>query len=110
MQPQEVTDLDIAFGGAGNFGRLMPDRKTLDTFKPQKWSRELFMTLFCKGGSVAHLEPKPGIDRTKALRHIEAILGSFEPKHEDKEAAVAYFFETWFTVKDDQVPADEKGG
>ncbi len=104
MQPQEVTDLDIAFGGAGNFGRLIPDRKTLNAFKPQKWSRELFMTLFYSGGSVAHLEPKPGIDHAKALRHIRVVMGSFEPKHEDKEAAVAYFFETWFTVKKEAKP------
>jgi len=40
--------------------------------------------------------PNDGIDQNKALRHIKAILGSFEPKHEHKEAAAAYLLSLWF--------------
>lgn len=77
----------------------MPDKKALDAFRPQKWSIDLFNKLFFIGGSIEHLKTKPGIDRIKAIRHIRTVMGSRQPKHEDKEAAVAYFFEQWFTVK-----------
>lgn len=39
---------------------------------------------------------KPGVDRTKALAAIKAVLGSFEPKHEHKEAACAFMLSEWF--------------
>ena len=39
---------------------------------------------------------KPGVDANKALRAIKAVLGSFEPKHEHKEAACAYMLSEWF--------------
>jgi hypothetical protein len=40
--------------------------------------------------------PKSGVDAAKALRAIKAVLGSFEPKHEHKEAACAYMLSEWF--------------
>jgi hypothetical protein len=40
--------------------------------------------------------PHEGIDPAKAMRHLRAILGSFEPKHEHKEAGVAYLMSQWF--------------
>jgi hypothetical protein len=40
--------------------------------------------------------PKEGIDKDVALRHLKTIQGSFEPKHEHKEAAVAYLMSLWF--------------
>lgn len=39
---------------------------------------------------------KAGVDRDKALRAIKAVLGSFEPKHEHKEAACAFMLSEWF--------------
>lgn len=95
MQPVTVTDLDIAFG---RISALMPDRETLDEQwgkRDRSWGSKLFSCLFYTGGQF-NLTPKPGIDRSVALRHIRAIMGSFEPKHEHKEAACAYLFELWF--------------
>lgn len=40
--------------------------------------------------------PKAGVDSNKALRAIKAVLGSFEPKHEHKEAACAFMLSEWF--------------
>lgn len=40
--------------------------------------------------------PKPGVDANKALAAIKAVLGSFEPKHEHKEAGCAYMLSEWF--------------
>lgn len=41
---------------------------------------------------------KDGVDADKALRAIRAVLGSFEPKHEHKEAACAYMLSEWFDL------------
>jgi hypothetical protein len=42
------------------------------------------------------IKPKEGVDVDKALRHIQAIMRSYQPKHEHKEAAVAYLLSQWF--------------
>lgn len=42
------------------------------------------------------LTAKPGVDAHKALRAIKAVLGSYEPKHEHKEAACAFMLSEWF--------------
>ena len=39
---------------------------------------------------------REGIDGPTAVRHLQAIQRSFEPKHEHKEAAVAYLASLWF--------------
>ena len=42
---------------------------------------------------------KAGVDADKALRAIKAVLGSFEPAHEDKEAACAFMLSEWFEIE-----------
>jgi len=42
------------------------------------------------------LTPKDGVDVKKAMRALKAALGSFEPKHEHKMAAVGYMLSQWF--------------
>lgn len=42
---------------------------------------------------------RDGVDAMKALAAIRAILGSFEPKHEHKEAGCAYLLHEWFEIK-----------
>ncbi len=106
-QPQVVSNLDIAFGG--DIQHLMPPA---DRIPPEfglhreapHWANGLFSRLFCQGGSVAHLVAKPGIDRVKAIRHIQAIMGSWTPSHEHKAAACAYLFAAWF-----ETPPVQKG-
>lgn len=94
--PQDVTDIDIAFGGSEVVRRLMPPMEQIPKFARRSWAARLFSDLFFFGGNVAHLAPKPGIDKRKAVRHIQVIMRSFAPKHEHKEAAYAYLFASWF--------------
>lgn len=89
--PKDVSDVDIAFGSIDG---LMPARA--DIGEPPRWARDLFNAWFCCGLKSLELVPKAGIDRQKALRHIRAIMGSFSPKHEDKEDAVAFYLGHWF--------------
>jgi hypothetical protein len=60
---------------------------------------EVVSTLFFEGGRVSDfLTPKEGVDVSKALRAIKCCLGSFEPKHEHKEAGVAFMLSEWFDL------------
>jgi hypothetical protein len=42
---------------------------------------------------------KPGVEAGRALAAIKAVLTSFEPKHEHKEAACAFMLSEWFEKK-----------
>jgi len=97
-QPKDVSDAEIAFGGING---LMPPYKGLEEFDcysrgKKSWGRDLFMDWFYKGLKSLELYPKQGIDKNKALRHIKAVMQSFEPSHEHKVAACAFLFEKWF--------------
>jgi hypothetical protein len=96
-QPTEIDAATAAF--PAGVRDLMPAydeiRKEYDSNR--KWSNRLFNDWFFTGiESHDGLVPKEGVDKTKALRHIRAVMGSWEPKHEHKEAAVAYLLSLWF--------------
>ena len=94
--PQEIDDLTLAF--PANITSLMPNMDDIPEDINQgrsKWCRVTSDWFFC-GLLDVKWKPKEGVDQTKALRHIGAILSSYEPKHEDKETAVAYLLSLWF--------------
>lgn len=95
-QPPKVSDVDIAFGGCDH----MPDVKTL----PEDYRNErahactVAQDLFFKGGKMADYgyTCREGVDQNDAIRAIRAVLGSFQPKHEHKIAAVGWMIDQWF--------------
>jgi hypothetical protein len=94
--PQDIDDLTLAF--PASVASLMPDKEDIpeDIIRGRsKWCRVTSDWFFC-GLHNTKWTPKEGIDQAKALRHVGTILGSWEPKHEDKEAAVAYLLSQWF--------------
>lgn len=93
MKPIEVSQIELACGG--DMRKLMPSAEIL-SHPPRGWGGNLFSKLFFDGGDVSHLRAKEGIDGAMALRHIRAIMGSYDPQHEHKAAACAYLFELWF--------------
>jgi uncharacterized protein YutD len=93
---QEVTDSDLMFGG--NINKLMPKYGDIpDEFKSyyNKWSI-IVGDWFFKGLNNVKFIPKDGVDTNRALNHINAILRSFEPAHEYKQAGCAYLLSEWF--------------
>jgi hypothetical protein len=93
IQPADIDDVSFAF--AASVGHLMP-RVPPCYAEQQKW-QQFQSDWFYRGlKSTAGLKPKDGIDKAKALRHLATIQRSYEPKHEDKEAAVAYLASLWF--------------
>ena len=96
MKPIEVTDLELAF--PAHVQRLMPENLAkihADADYDPRWAH-FADTWFARGADAALLHPRPGIDKTKALRHLKCIMGSYEPKHEHKMSAVAYLLGLWF--------------
>lgn len=79
---------------------LMPPYKEIpDEFKnpfgKNKWCNFVSDWFFCGIKDVVII-PKEGINKSEAMRHLAEILSSYEPKHEHKEAAVAYLASLWF--------------
>ncbi len=106
LLPQKVTDVDLAF--PANVEHLMPKWEDIpEKYKiPNVHSRA--HTIFYYGGQVASAS-KGDIDIRDAMRHLQCILRSFQPKHEHKMAAVDYLIDLWFEKFEVTVPA-EKGG
>lgn len=94
--PSEVTALELSFGY--NNPKLMPTMEIVPKeFQDghTKWN-DIFSQLFFKGGAGYVLTEKPGIDKVKAITHLVALMRSWEPKHEHKEAACAWVMSLWF--------------
>jgi hypothetical protein len=93
----EVMDVS-KMGFAGNVEKLMPKFEDIpEQFKRNgnKWV-DLVSHWFYKGLKGATFSPKEGIDQQLALKHVAAIMRSWEPKHEHKEAACAYLMSEFF--------------
>ncbi|NSW90240.1 MAG: hypothetical protein HPY74_06095 [Firmicutes bacterium] len=97
FEVQEVTDMDLVLGG--KLSELLPPMQSIPNEfgigKRNKWSK-LISDWFFYGIEILRWAPKEGIDPYKALRHIKAIMSSFELGHEYKEAACAYLLSIWF--------------
>ena len=94
--PQEVDDMLIAF--PAGIGHLMPKMEDIPLeFQKghNKWHL-FFNDYFFSGVDDLEFNRKEGIDSEMAWRHIQCIIGSYEPKHQHKEAAVAYLMSLWF--------------
>lgn len=100
-QPTEVSNVLLAF--PGTVLHLMPAYDAIpNDFKrghgrSQEWI-SLQRQWFFAGLPSDALEVKEGIDSQTAWRHLKCIQGSFEPKHEYKEAAVAWLMSRWFDI------------
>lgn len=93
--------MDAAFGAA-------QDQYPAPSLVPEvdRRYRDAFSTLFFSGGKLADfgLELKPGLDRARAMTALRAWMGSFAPKHEHKEATVAWALSEW--CQNVQAPAE----
>lgn len=97
-KPQVINDVTLAF--PAHAYPLMPLYEAIpeefkDFNRDNKWTK--FQSDWFYGGLAdIDVDPKPGVDPQVALRHLKAIQGSYEPKHEHKVAAVAYLASLWF--------------
>lgn len=92
----DFDDLTVALG-APHRAYLTAEQMGRDHYSGRHPMNKVASSLFFNGGSLAGhgLCFKPGIDRTKAMRAIKALLCSFEPPHEIKEGTVGYALSQW---------------
>jgi hypothetical protein len=100
----DLTDAQVAFSTFGGARYLNYYEGQCDLV-PREWQK-LASTMFFRGAQKAdngdwligetRLKVKDGIDPVKAGRCISALLRSFEPKHEEKEATVGFALSKWF--------------
>lgn len=97
--PIEIDGADVAFGGQAM--QILPPYDAIpDEFKREnnpwaKWSGDWFFK-----GLERYPVANDGIDLGLAMRNLSAVQRSFEPKHEHKEAGVAYLASLWFSSPD----------
>jgi hypothetical protein len=93
----EIDDTTLAF--PANVLGIMPKYEDIPAKyrHGQEPTNRLFNDWFFARLSAVELNPRDGVDKDKAIRHIRAIMGSYEPKHAHKEAAVAFLLDEWFT-------------
>jgi hypothetical protein len=99
-RPAIVTDADMAFGG--DMHKLMPEYSDIpkefkdfnSTHPMVKLIEKWFFMGLAEGTKFIERE---GINSKNALRHIRAIMVSFQPKHEHKIASCAYLLDKWFS-------------
>jgi hypothetical protein len=99
-KPIEIDDATYAF--PADVKHLMPDREDVprefEDFSSDNPFVKLQQKWFFGGLDTSILVAKKGIDKKTALRHLSAIQGSWEPKHEHKVAAVSYLMSLWFEL------------
>lgn len=97
ITPTAVTNVFLTF--PGDVSHLMPPMNEIpEEFKlgHTEWNK-FASDMFFEGLENLQLHVVPGIDAATAWRHISAVVASFQPKHEHKEATVAYLSSIWFT-------------
>lgn len=85
----KTSGLDIAFPTFGADPQLLKEAMDRGFYHGRTPYNKLFSTLFFSGGK---LDLKPDLDpdfKAKALPYLRAFMGSFGPKHEEKEAICA---------------------
>lgn len=96
--PVRVDGIDMAF--PTHVVALMPAYESI----PEEYKRghgtydDLFGSWFFLG--LSKFEPvlrDPAMDVTTCMGHIRCVMGSFDPSHQHKEAAVRMLLDTWFS-------------
>lgn len=95
----EVDDVSIAFGGYDREWFQRAYDEAPEEFKRHggtEWNEIISYWFFNGLSEKVEFHPKKGVDPHKAFRAIQSVIGSFEPKHEHKEAVCAYLLSQWF--------------
>ena len=97
MKPIKVSDAELAFGGDMN--KLLPPMNYIpDEFKESnnKWVELVSGWFFSGLPEGMSFSKKEGVDPKMAINHVRAIMSSFAPKHQHKEAGCAYLMSEFF--------------
>lgn len=98
-QPMVVDDVLYAF--PGHLDRLLPKWEDIpEEFRNMnlrtEWNKFVRDWFFKGWPTDRNLYSRDDVDSEAAFRHLHTIMRSFEPKHEHKEAGVAWLMSRWF--------------
>ena len=85
----QVTGVDLAFPTFSTIPELLTEAKNRGFYNGSTKYNKLFNELFFNGGT---LNFKKGLNpefKEKALPYLRSFMGSWSPKHEEKEAICA---------------------
>jgi hypothetical protein len=85
----EISQIDMAFSTLDADKDLLEEANSRNLEK----GREKFSELFYNGGKIELQKDVKGTWKEKAFLYARALMGSWEPKHEHKEAICAMIFE-----------------
>lgn len=85
----ELTNADLVFSTVRTDQVLLKEAKDRGFYNGNTKYNTLFSDIFFKGGQVEFKKDLPEEFLKKAWRYCRALMGSFEPKHEEKEAVCA---------------------
>lgn len=93
--PVEISDVELAFPAhALDFMPAMEDIPEEFGSFSNPWAK-FVSTWFAFGLGRFSFIPTEGVDPNMAFRQLSAIMGSYQPQHEHKTAAVAYLSSVW---------------
>lgn len=84
-----LTGFDIAFSSVKTDPVLLAEAKARGFYCKRTPHNDMFSKLFFCGGKVNFKKNIPEEIRQKIWAYLRALMGSFEPSHEDKEAVCA---------------------
>jgi hypothetical protein len=92
----DISDVFMAF--PASVSDMMPAMKDIpEKYRHGHTPANVFVAKwFFTGLKNPKFYPREGVNAEAAFKHISCILGSFEPKHEHKDAAVAFLLDEWF--------------
>jgi len=95
----EVSGLDCAFGSIKHLPayEAIPEEFKSDHNPFVKLQQKWFFT----GLDGDEIKPKKGVVAGNAFAALRAIQSSYEPRHEHKQAGVAYLMSQWFDIRKD---------
>ena len=85
----EVNGIDMAFSTFKTILELLKEAKERGFYNGHSPYNRLFSQAFFNGGRVIFKKDIDAEFKQKAWSYCRALMGSFEPKHEDKEAVCA---------------------
>lgn len=109
VEVPDLTKVEVILGSIKHLPPMKDIPEEFQKYHGTKWNK--IMSKWFYGGLPGDTEfiPKEGVDAKKAIAALGAILASFEPKHEHKEAGVAYLMSQWFEdIVVPSVPGDAK--
>jgi len=97
--PIEINDATMAFP-ANVTGTILPPIEDIPEdfhrLYGTKWNKIVSRWFYNGLPEGTEFKARDGIDTDIALRQLGACLGSYQPKHEHKEAGVAYLMSLFF--------------